>query len=400
MINNWSIPDRFQIFALLKYLLVTFSALVTYADIVSAKSILPPVPNIDATSFVLIDANSQVILAEHNAEARVAPASLTKIMTALLVEEEVKAGRAGYKEETEVSVKAWRTGGSKMFIREGTKVSIGDLLRGVIVQSGNDASIALAEHIAGGEAEFAYMMNEKARRLGLRNTNFVNATGLPNDEHYSTASDLARLTIELIKNHPNHYEIYAERSFEYNGINQTNRNKLLWRDLSVDGVKTGYTKKAGYCLVASAKREGMRLVSVVLGTSSDQNRMKESQKLLSFGFRNYDTQLLYRANSEITRLKVYYGKSDTVSIVAPTDVYVTAPRGDLESAVTELSVPQYLEAPVNKNDVIGSLSVVLASEDEVIYENELLIADEISEANLFGKVSDFFYLFYSELFGE
>ena len=400
MINNWSIPDRFQIFALLKYLPVTFSALVTYADIVSAKSILPPVPNIDATSFVLIDANSQVILAEHNAQARVAPASLTKIMTALLVEEEVKAGRAGYNEETEVSVKAWRTGGSKMFIREGTKVSIGDLLRGVIVQSGNDASIALAEHIAGGEAEFAYMMNEKARRLGLRDTNFVNATGLPSDDHYSTANDLARLTIELIKNHPNHYEIYAERSFEYNGINQTNRNKLLWRDLSVDGVKTGYTKKAGYCLVASAKRDGMRLVSVVLGTASDQDRMKESQKLLSFGFRNYDTQLLYRANSEITRLKVFYGKSDAVSIIAPTDVYVTAPRGDLESAVTELSVPKHLEAPINKNDVIGSLAVVLAGEDEVMYETKVLAADEIREANLFGKVSDFFYLFYSELFGE
>ena len=198
MINNWFIPHRFDIPVLLKCLLVNFSALFTFVDMVNARSILPPVPNIDATSFVLIDANSQVVLAEKNAEARVAPASLTKIMTALIVEEEVKAGRAEYDEEAEISVKAWRTGGSKMFIREGTTVSIGDLLRGVIVQSGNDASIALAEHIAGGEAEFAYMMNEKARRLGLRNTNFVNATGLPSDDHYSTANDLARLTIESV----------------------------------------------------------------------------------------------------------------------------------------------------------------------------------------------------------
>ena len=198
MINNWSIPDRFQIFALLKYLLVTFSALVTYADMVSAKSILPPVPNIDATSFVLIDANSQVILAEHNAEARVAPASLTKIMTALIVEEEVKAGRARYDEEAEISVRAWRTGGSKMFIREGTKVSIGDLLRGVIVQSGNDASIALAEHVAGGEAEFAHMMNEKARRLGLRDTNFVNATGAWSSQLFSKIGLKIPVTIEPV----------------------------------------------------------------------------------------------------------------------------------------------------------------------------------------------------------
>ena len=366
----------------------------------NARSILPPAPNVDATSFVLMDANSEVILVQRNAEARVAPASLTKIMTALIVEEEVKAGRTGYDEESEVSVKAWRTGGSKMFIREGTKVSVRDLLKGVIVQSGNDASIALAEHVAGGEAEFAYMMNEKARRLGLQNTKFANATGLPSDNHYSTAIDLARLTIELIKNHPNHYQMYAERSFEHNEINQMNRNKLLWRDLSVDGVKTGYTKEAGYCLIASAKRDGMRLVSVVLGTSSDEGRMTESQKLLSFGFRNFDTQLLYRANSEITRLKVYYGKSDTVSIVAPTDVYVTAPRGDLASAVTEISVPKHLEAPIIKNSVIGSLSVLLAGEDRVMYETEVLTADEISEANIFGRVSDFFYLFYSELFGE
>ena len=400
MINNWFIPDRSEIPTVKKYLLVTLSVIFTSVGMVSARSILPPAPDIDANSFVLIDANSEVILAQHNIEARVAPASLTKIMTALIVEEEVKAGRTSYDEEVEVSVKAWRTGGSKMFIREGTKVSVRDLLRGVIVQSGNDASIALAEHVAGGEAEFAYMMNEKARRLGLQNTNFVNATGLPSDNHFSTAIDLARLTMELVKSHPNHYEMYAERSFEYNGINQTNRNKLLWRDLSVDGVKTGYTQKAGYCLIASAKRDGMRLVSVVLGTSSDQDRMKQSQKLLSFGFRNYDTQLLYGANSEITRLEVFYGKSDNVAIIAPTDVYVTAPRGDLDLAITELSVPKYLEAPINKNEVIGTLSVMVAGEDEIIYETEVLTGDEISEASLFGKLSDFFYLFYSELFGE
>ena len=218
---------------------------------VYAAPIIPPPPSIAASSYLLIDAKSKKVLVEKNSAQRLPPASLTKIMTAYIVEEEIKSGRLKMDEAAPISVKAWRTGGSKMFIREGTEVAVTDLLKGVIIQSGNDASVALAEHIAGSEDAFADMMNQQAVALGLTNTNFLNATGLPDEEHYSTAEDLAQLTIALIQNHPEQYQLYAERSYKFNNIDQPNRNKLLWRDRSVDGVKTGYTSAAGYCLVAS-----------------------------------------------------------------------------------------------------------------------------------------------------
>ena len=262
-------------------------------------------------------------------------------MTAYIVEE-IKSGRLKVDEMALISVEAWRTGGSKMFIREGTEVAVGDLLKGIIIQSGNDASVAIAEYIAGSEDAFADMMNQQAQALGLTNTRFLNATGLPNENHYSTAEDLARLTIALINDHPEQYKLYSLRSYKFNDIDQPNRNKLLWRDRSVDGVKTGYTAAAGYCLVASAERNGVRLISVVMGTANDEARAREP-KLLSYGFRNFDTQTLYQAGINLRQQDVYYGEQDKVELGVAEDITVTFPRGYYDDIQVEMAVADYLE---------------------------------------------------------
>ncbi len=311
----------------------------------AAAPIIPPAPEIAASSYLLVDAASKKILVEQNAHARIPPASLTKIMTSYLVEQEISSGRISLEDEVAISVNAWRTGGSKTFVREGTKVSVDDLLKGIIIQSGNDASIAMAEHIAGSEDAFANMMNQQAAVLGMQDSHFTNATGLPDSEHYSSAWDQAMLTIDLIERFPEHYGLYSQRSFSYNDIDQPNRNKLLWRDRTVDGVKTGYTKDAGYCLVASAVRQGMRLVSVVMGTDSDQARMRESQKLLSYGFRYYETQSLYEADVTLKEQEIYYAEADTISLGVAENVILTFPRGYYKDIEAELEVPKVVQAP-------------------------------------------------------
>jgi len=365
---------------------------------VAQKPLTLPPPNIQATSYILLDAKTNKVLAEQNSDQHKAPASLTKIMTGYLVEQEINLGRLGLEEEVQISVNAWRTGGSKMFIREGTRVTVGDLLKGVIIQSGNDASVALAEHIAGSEFDFAGLMNEQAKALGMNDTNFENPTGLPNDNHYSTAQDLAKLTRALINEHPQQYELYSEKRFKYNDIDQPNRNKLLWRDRSVDGVKTGYTKDAGYCLVASAEREGMRLISVVLGTTSDEARMRESQKLLSFGFRNFETQTLYNANSELRAEPVFYGTLESVGLGVVEEVSVTVPRGYYKDIQAETSVPNQLEAPLVAGQIVGRLKLVLA--DEVIYEGDVVTLLDVPEAGVFSRLGDFVFLLFESMFGN
>ena len=358
---------------------------------------LPP-PNIQATSYILLDAKTNKVLAELDSDLRKAPASLTKIMTGYLVEQEINLGRLGLEEEVQISVNAWRTGGSKMFIREGTRVTVSDLLKGVIIQSGNDASVALAEHIAGSEFDFAGLMNEQAKALGMNSSNFENPTGLPNDNHYSTAADLAILTRALINDHPEQYELYSEKRFKFNDIDQPNRNKLLWRDRSVDGVKTGYTQDAGYCLVASAEREGMRLISVVLGTTSDEARMRESQKLLSFGFRNFETQTLYAAGSELRAEPVFYGTLENVGLGVVEEVSVTVPRGYYKDIQAEISVPSQLEAPLTAGQIVGQLKLVLAG--EVIYEADVVTLLDDPEAGLISRLGDFIFLLFESMFGN
>lgn len=364
----------------------------------AAAPIIPPPPKLDASSFLLIDAESERIIVEHNVHEPNPPASLTKIMTAYLAEQEIAAGRVSPQDEVLISVNAWRTGGSKMFIREGTRVSVDDLLKGIIIQSGNDASIALAEHIAGTEEAFADMMNQQAAVLGMTNSNFRNATGLPASDHVSSAWDLALLTRDLIQRFPEHYALYSERSYSYNNIDQPNRNKLLWRDRTVDGVKTGFTNKAGYCLVASAVRQGMRLISVVMGTDSDMARMSESQKLLSYGFRYFETQSLYQPEVSLKEHEVFYGEAESVSLGVLEAVVVTFPRGYYKDIEVGFEVQKQLEAPLTQGQQVGELTLTLHGEQ--LYSSPLVALEGVAESGVIGQFSDFIYLFFNSLFGE
>lgn len=379
---------------LLRYILVLVCLLGAHAGL-AAPPIIPPPPEIAASSYLLIDAASGKILVQHNAHERNPPASLTKIMTSYLAEQEIDAGRISADDEVLVSVNAWRTGGSKMFIREGTRVTVGQLLRGIIIQSGNDSSVALAEHIGGSEDAFANMMNQQAAVLGMADTQFKNSTGLPDSEHYSSAWDLALLTRDLIERFPEHYALYSEKSYSYNNIDQPNRNKLLWRDRTVDGVKTGYTNDAGYCLISSAVRQGMRLIAVVMGTDSDEARMRESQKLLSYGFRYFETQSLYEAQISLKDQPVYYGELESVSLGVAEDVVLTFPRGYYKDIEATMVVPKVVEAPLRKGDEIGELSLRLG--DDTIFEAPLIALQDVPEAGILGRMVDFFGLFFDQL---
>lgn len=361
--------------------------------------IIPPPPKVAASSYLLIDAHTQKVLVEHNSHESLPPASLTKIMTSYIAAVELEAGRIKVEDQVPISVKAWRTQGSRMFVREGTRVELGDLLNGIVIQSGNDASVALAEHIAGSEEAFADMMNQQAVILGMSATQFENATGLPAEGHRTSAWDLALLTNSLIERFPEHYAAYAERSFTFNDIEQPNRNRLLWRDRTVDGVKTGHTKEAGYCLVASALRGNMRLISVVMGTASEEARMQESQKLLSYGFRYFETQKLYAAGVPLKTTQLWYGEAEDIELGVAEEVVVTIPRGHYDSIEAELTLAKVIEAPVAKGDDFGELRLKLHG--EVVYRAPLVALDAAAEAGIFSRISDGVYLFFkSFLAGE
>ena len=296
-----------------------------------------------------------------------------------------------------VSVKAWRMKGSLMFIQEGTKVRLEDLLRGIIIQSGNDASVALAEHIAGSEDVFADLMNKHALRLGMLDTNFVNATGWPHEEHYTSAKDMATLTQELINDFPEHYKMYSEKGFTYNDISQRNRNTLLFRDNTVDGVKTGHTEAAGYCLVSSSFRDGMRLIAVVMGASSKTIRAQESQKLLAYGFRYYDTVDLYRSNESIRKVRVWDGTHLSINLGLVENLSVTIPEGAAENLTTDLIINSEIRAPLRKGQELGTLSVVLSGEE--FLSVPLVALNAVERAGLVRRVWHSIQLFFIKLFG-
>ncbi len=358
----------------------------------SASSLVPPAPQIKATSYILLDAQTNKVIVEYEADERNPPASLTKIMTTYLVEQMIQRGVVERSEQVPVSIKAWKAEGSKMFIREGTEVDLMDLLRGVVIQSGNDASIALAEFVAGDEASFAQMMNEQAEKLGMLNSNFLNSTGLPDEGHYSSARDMALLTKDMIKRFPEHYQLYSERSFKFNNIEQPNRNRLLRYDRSVDGVKTGYTKAAGYCLVASAERNGMRLISVVMGAENDDSRVRESQKLLTYGFRNFETSTIYEESEIVKSAPLFYGVEEVISLGVSENVSVTIPRGSYEKLEAQIKVPKIIEAPVRKGDVLGEL--LLMMDEETIYKTSVISLENYEQAGLFSRFSDYLELIF------
>ena len=358
----------------------------------SALSLVPPPPQIKATSYILLDAQTNKVIVEYEADERNPPASLTKIMTTYLVEQMIQRGVVERSEQVPVSIKAWKAEGSKMFIREGTEVDLMDLLRGVVIQSGNDASIALAEFVAGDEASFAQMMNEQAEKLGMLNSNFLNSTGLPDEGHYSSARDMALLTKDMIKRFPEHYQLYSERSFKFNNIEQPNRNRLLRYDRSVDGVKTGYTKAAGYCLVASAERNGMRLISVVMGAENDDSRVRESQKLLTYGFRNFETSTIYEESEIVKSAPLFYGVEEVISLGVSENVSVTIPRGSYEKLEAQIKVPKIIEAPVRKGDVLGEL--LLMMDEEAIYKTSVISLENYEQAGFFSRFSDYLELIF------
>ena len=374
-----------------------FSLLMLVASLVSAKpALIPSPPQVSAKSYILLDATSGEIIVESNSQLPLPPASLTKMMTAYIVESEVAEGNVHLYDEVPISVKAWKTGGSKMFIKEGSKVLLEDLLKGVIIQSGNDASIALAEYVAGGEDAFADVMNQQAVALGMMNSSFRNATGLPEDDHFSTASDLAILARAIIQNFPEQYPLYSEKYFTYNKIRQPNRNRLLWRDKSVDGLKTGHTEEAGFCLVASAKRGDMRLISVVMGTSNEDARAKETQKLLNYGFRYYQTHTLYGAGQSLTDSQVWGGAVDKFELGLAKDIIVTIPRGHKSELDAQLKLDPTIEAPVQIGQEFGRLVVKL--DDKIIVNEALVALDDVPEGGFFKRIWDMIKLFFIGLF--
>ncbi|MDH3534045.1 MAG: D-alanyl-D-alanine carboxypeptidase [Gammaproteobacteria bacterium] len=325
----------------------------------------PAPPVVGATSYLIIDSTTGHELATLEPDKRTAPASLTKLMTAYVVFSALREEQIRLEDEVTISEKAWRTPGSRMFIEVGSRVSVQDLLLGMIVQSGNDASVALAEHIAGSESVFAELMNQTAQTLGMVSSHFVNVTGLPGENHYSTARDLATLARAIIRTYPDYYRWYSVKEFEYNNIKQPNRNNLLWRDESVDGMKTGHTDAAGYCLVASALRDDMRVISVVLGTSSAKARIDGSQALINYGFRFFETRLLYKAGEEISKTRIWKSANEFTSLGVLDDLYITVPRGAYDSLDSVLNIPTLLLAPVAQGQPLAELQVSLDGEDLV-----------------------------------
>nr|WP_304526709.1 D-alanyl-D-alanine carboxypeptidase family protein [Halomonas sp. I5-271120] len=360
------------------------------------QTMIPSPPSLAASSWILMDADTGEVLVSHNADERLPPASLTKLMTAYLVEHELSRGNIARDDQVLVSEKAWRTGGSRMFIQEGSQVSVDQLLKGVIIQSGNDASVALAEHIAGGESAFADLMNQQADRMGMVNTHFANATGLPHEDHYSSAHDLSLLARHIINDYPEQYKVYAEKEYTYNDIRQPNRNRLLWRDSSVDGLKTGHTEAAGYCLVASAKRDDMRLISVVMGTNSDEARAQESQKLLSYGFRFYETMELYPQGAVLATPRIWGGEKNNLRLGVDREVRMTVPRGRGEELAARLNLPASIDAPVEAGERLGTLEIKLG--DEVIGERPLVALESIDQGGIFKRLLDSVRRFISGLF--
>jgi serine-type D-Ala-D-Ala carboxypeptidase (penicillin-binding protein 5/6) len=351
-----------------------------------AEILTPSAPTIAASSYILQDYNTGKVLAENNADAKLAPASLTKILTVYVVFKEIKNGHLHLEDLVTISQNAWKTEGSKMFVQVNDQVKVEDLLKGVIIQSGNDASVALAEHVAGNEATFAELMNQHATRLGMTNSHFENSDGLPREGHYTSARDLGILTTALIKEFPEFYPWFSQKEFTYNKITQQNRNMLLGRDDSVDGVKTGHTDEAGYCLVASALRSGMRLISIVMGTESMVARANENQTLLNYGFRFFESHRLYEGKKSINEARIWKGATENIALGLAEDLYVTIPRRRYNDLKASINVDKQIIAPVKAGDKLGSVTVKL--KDELLTTKDLIALNEVEKGGIFRRLYD------------
>ena len=364
--------------------LILFALLSTAVG--AAPKPIPDPPSLKADSYFLLDFDSGRVLAEKNPDKHIEPASITKLMTAYLVDKAIADGDITADELVTISEKAWRMKGSKMFVEVGRQITVADLLKGLIIQSGNDASIALAEHVAGSESAFVGYMNHQAGLLGMTNTSFKNATGWPVEGHYSSARDIAILTRAVIRDFPETYRIYKEKEYTFNEIRQYNRNRLLWRDDTVDGVKTGHTEAAGYCLVASALRGKMRLISVVIGASSDKTRTQSSQALLNYGYRFFETHRLYRANEVLKTARVWYGDREQVAMGVANDIHITIPRGRYQELEAAMEIDSEISAPIRLGQELGMVTVKL--DDEVIVNENIVATQAINDGGLLVKALD------------
>lgn len=366
----------------------------THAEAQTAAQPIPAPPSVAARAYALMDFHSGDILAQNNADQRMEPASLTKLMTAYAVFKELATGKIKLTDQASISEKAWRTEGSRTFVKVNTKVGLEDLLKGMIVQSGNDATVALAEHAAGSEESFVALMNQHAKEIGMEHSHFTNSTGLPDPELYVTAADMAKLARALIRDFPEYYKWYSVKEFTYNGITQYNRNKLLWRDVGVDGVKTGHTDSAGYCLIASAKHGDMRLISVVLGTESENSRAKESEQLLNYGFRFYETHALYAAGKPLGTARVWKGVSRDLPLGLSEDLYVTVPRGQYKNLAAALEVDMRIIAPVGKGERHGAVKVSLG--DKMLATRPLVALQDIAQGGWWRRWVDTVKLWFAK----
>ncbi|MDH3763862.1 MAG: D-alanyl-D-alanine carboxypeptidase [Gammaproteobacteria bacterium] len=366
-----------------------FLAVLTVVFSASSWAAAKPIPNppaLNSSSYFLVDFDSGRVLAEKDPDKHIEPASITKLMTAYLVDKSIADGDITLDEKVTISEKAWRMKGSKMFVEVGKQVAVEDLLKGLIIQSGNDASVALAEHIAGSESAFAGYMNHQAQLLGMENTNFVNATGWPHEDHYSSARDIAILTGAVIRDFPESYRLYREREYTFNKIRQFNRNRLLWRDETVDGVKTGHTESAGFCLVASAQRDDMRLISVVLGADTDKARTQSSQSLLNYGFRFFETHKLYRADEVLKTARIWYGDQEQVSLGVGKDIHITIPRGRYRDLDASMEVDREIAAPVTRGQQLGQVNIKL--DDEMMLSEDIVAMQDVTEGSFFVRAMD------------
>jgi len=365
-----------------------------------AQSFVAPAPKLDLKAYILIEPQTGTVIAEYNSDDRIEPASMTKIMTSYIAADQITTNdNETLSDKVKISEKAWGMGGSRMFIKEGDYVSVEDLLRGVIIQSGNDASVAIAEHFGGDEDGFTDLMNAYAKSLGMMNTQFKNSTGLPAEEHYSSARDLAMLTSNFISKFPDIYSMHKEKIFEYGGVssNKRNKNTLLWRDDSADGVKTGYTSSAGYCLVGSAKRGGMRLITVVAGSASDKKRFDDTQRLLEYGFRFFSTQEVLKQNQEYKTVKVWGGQKPEIGLGVASDQILTLPRSDFKNLQINYIYKNNIQAPIKKGDVFGSIEII--SNDNPVLVTDLVALDEVEAKGFFGRLWSKFILWVMSLFG-
>jgi len=348
--------------------------------------IVPAPPELKAKAYILVDAHSGRVLVEKEADKRLPPASLTKMMTMYIVSAAIREGKVKLGDKVRISETAWRSEGSRMFLKLGTEVPVEHLIRGVVIQSGNDACVALAEHLAGSEDAFSDLMNRQAALLGMTHSNFTDSTGMPHAHHYSTPRDLAILARALIRDFPEEYQWYKEKWFTYNGIRQPNRNRLLWRDPTVDGIKTGHTSAAGYCLASSAKRGNMRLIAVIMGAPSDAKRAAQSQRLLTYGFRFYETPKIYDAGKKVAKARVWYGTSKTIPVGVFHDFYVTVPRGTAQKIKLETHINPKLEAPIKKGQEIGE--IIVKQGDLVVDKHPLRALTEDPRGNILMRLRD------------